>query len=397
MSKLLMEYILSPSLLVYVVWHPDFDEGTIIAQQIQDHFDMDGFLGLTGQTGIEVTFQRADNLGSPVPLHVHWQAECPIIIVAMIDGSLVQDTEWVEYIHDLSKKASVQGLGTSLLPVAMEPGILDDLKLEQQFLRWDKWDSAGEVREQRFISELGYEFARMLRLYLYMLNHPGQEETGLEQHLEKIHIFLSHTKRDQDGEEIAKAMRSWLQDNSALSSFLDIYDIPAGTKLLDVIYHHIGKSIFLAIHTDNYSSSPWCRTEVIEAKRMGVPMIVVDCLRSGDERSFPYLGNVPVIRMDPAAKSLFPQIASRLIDEVLLDFLWRCRVAVLPERPADTFFMSRPPELLSVVATAGEHKMQGAVVYPDPPLSKEEMDLFTKTWDGLRVQTISQWLAENTI
>ncbi len=385
MSKLLMEYILSPSLLVYVVWHPDFDEGTRIAQQIQDHFDMDGFLDLTGQAGIEVTFQRADNLGSPVPLHVNWQAECPIIIVAMIDGSLVQDTKWVEYIHDLSTKVSVQGLGTSLLPVAMEPGILDDLKLEQQFLRWDKWDSAGEVREQRFISELGYEFARMLRLYLYMLNHPGQEETGLEQHLEKIHIFLSHTKRDQDGEEIAKAMRSWLQDNSALSSFLDIYDIPAGTKFLDVIYHHIGKSIFLAIHTDNYSSSQWCRTEVIEAKRMGVPMIVVDCIRSGDERSFPYLGNVPVIRMDPAAKSLFPQIASRLIEEVLLDFLWRCRVAVLPEHPADTFFMSRPPELLSVVATAGEHKMQGAVVYPDPPLSKEEMDLFTKTWDGLRV------------
>lgn len=191
MSKLLMEYILSPSLLVYIVWHPDFDEGTRIAQQIQDHFDMDGFLDLTGQAGIEVTFQRADNLGSPVPLHVNWQAECPIIIVAMIDGSLVQDTKWVEYIHDLSTKVSVQGLGTSLLPVAMEPGILDDLKLEQQFLRWDKWDSAGEVRERRFISELGYEFARMLRLYLYMLNHPGQEETGLEQHLEKYIFFLA--------------------------------------------------------------------------------------------------------------------------------------------------------------------------------------------------------------
>ncbi len=59
--------------------------------------------------------------------------------------------------------------------------------------------------------------------------------------------------------------------------------------------------------------------------------------------------------------------------------------------------MSRPPELLSVVATAGEHKMQGNVIYPDPPLGKEEMNLFNETWDGLQVRTISQWLAEDMI
>ena len=392
-----MEYIPTHSLLVYVVWHPGYDHGVHMARQIQDHFGTDRFRYATGQAGIEVTFQRADDFGSPISLRVNWQVKCSIVIVALVDVGFIQDAEWVEYLHGLNIEVAAHGPNTNLLPVAMEPGILDNLKLEQQFLRWDKWESVDGSREKRLIRELGYEFARMLRLYLYMLNHPDQEEIGSEQYLEKIHIFLSHTKRDQDGEEIAKAMRSWLQDNSALSSFLDIYDIPAGTKLLDVIYHHIGKSIFLAIHTDNYSSSPWCRTEVIEAKRMGVPMIVVDCLRSGDERSFPYLGNVPVIRMDPAAKSLFPQIASRLIDEVLLDFLWHCRIAVLPEHPADTFFMSRPPELLSVVATAGEHKMQGNVVYPDPPLSKEEMDLLNETWDGLQVRTISQWLAEDTI
>ena len=126
-------------------------------------------------------------------------------------------------------------------------------------------------------------------------------------------------------------------------------------------------------------------------------MIVLDCLHSVNERSFPYLGNVPVIRMDPETKAFYAQIAGSLIDEVFLNFLWLCRIAVLSEYPTDTVFMARPPELLSIVTTTLEPKMQGCVVYPDPPLSREEKDLLSETWDGLRVQTISQWLAENTI
>ena len=44
-----------------------------------------------------------------------------------------------------------------------------------------------------------------------------------------------------------------------------------GVHFSEVISHHIEKSIFLAIRTDYYSSSEWCRREVIEAKRKGVP------------------------------------------------------------------------------------------------------------------------------
>lgn len=80
----------------------------------------------------------------------------------MIDDSFVQDAEWVGYIHALNTEVSTRGLNTNLLPVAMEPGILDKLELDQQFLRWDKWDSVDETCEQRLIRELGYEFARML-------------------------------------------------------------------------------------------------------------------------------------------------------------------------------------------------------------------------------------------
>ena len=126
-------------------------------------------------------------------------------------------------------------------------------------------------------------------------------------------------------------------------------------------------------------------------------MIVVDCLHSGENRAFPYLGNVPVIRMDPIAKDRIPEIAGRLLDEVLVDFLWQCRVAALPLRPTDTVFMARPPELASLAILANKQEIRGAVVYPDPPLGDEELQLFDATWSGLRFHTMTQWLMEEKI
>jgi len=365
-----------------------------MAERIRRHFGTHRFSNVVGGAGIDVAFQGTLGSGVPVPLPVEWQIGCPIGIVAMIDRSLVENAEWVEHLHDLRRRAATEGFGARLLPVVMDSGILNGLKLDEQALHWDQWDSANEAREQRLIRELAYDFARMLRQHLQVLRQPDGDQPERGQYLEKIQTFLSHTKRDGHGKEVAEALRCWLHENSALSSFLDIYDIPGGLPFSDVIDHHIGKSVFLAIHTDHYSSSEWCRREVIEAKRRGVPMIVVDCLHAGDERAFPYLGNVPVVRMNSLAKDRLPEIVGRLLDEVLVNLLWSCRVEAIPERPTDTVFMHRPPEFVSLATLATNQDMQGAVVYPDPPLDKEEMRLFGATWSGLRVQTITQWLAE---
>lgn len=39
---------------------------------------------------------------------------------------------------------------------------------------------------------------------------------------------------------------------------------------------------------------------MIEAKRAGAPMVVAHAVTEGEERSFPYLGNVPVVRLGPS-------------------------------------------------------------------------------------------------
>ncbi len=125
------------------------------------------------------------------------------------------------------------------------------------------------------------------------------------------------------GADVAIEIRSWLYANSALSSFLDVHNISAGLRFSQVIEHHVEHSVMLVVYTDSYSSREWCRREVIAVKRNDVPMVVADCLDEGDDRAFPYLGNVPVVRMNPVIRDRIPSVIARLLDEVLRQMLWK--------------------------------------------------------------------------
>ena len=167
----------------------------------------------------------------------------------------------------------------------------------------------------------------------------------------------------------------------------------------------------MAVHTDSYSSREWCRREIIEAKHQNVPMIVVNCMTDIDERGFPYMGNVPIVRMDPKATDRIEVVIGRLLDEVFKDFLWQCRVELagdptripcscrdLPElislaNPALISFANA--ELISSQALPADTEVAApTIVYPDPPLGAEEEQLFEKIAPHVRLLTLSQWLAE---
>ena len=166
----------------------------------------------------------------------------------------------------------------------------------------------------------------MLRHRLDQIRRTGGGEVGLERYLEKIRVFISHSKHDGDGESVGHSIRDWIHAHSPLDSFFDVYDIPPGLSFGEVLPHQIGAGAVLAVHTDSYSSREWCRREVIEAKRRVVPMIVVDCVRDIDPRGMAYLGNVPVIRMEPGRTGRIGAVAGCLLEEVFLTKLWFCGV-----------------------------------------------------------------------
>jgi hypothetical protein len=153
-------------------------------------------------------------------------------------------------------------------------------------------------------------------------------------------------------------------------------------------------SAVIAIHTDSYSSREWCRREIIEAKRWNVPLVIANCIADRDERGFPYLGNVPIVRMDPGPVDRFDTVVGRLLDEVLKDFLWRCRVELVGVKDNAVVFVPRPPELISLCCLPGRDEVpEPTIVYPDPPLSAEEERLFEEVAPGVRLRSFTEWLA----
>ena len=378
--------------MLYVVWHPDYVKGAAIAQRLNHHFGANRYRNIVGGVGVSVLFRSTNAPGSTKPLPIEWDDADTTAVVVLIDNLLARDHAWTQYVQVLVGAAENRGLGARVFPVTMETCVLD-IGLDVQALRWNHWEASDDEREQQLVRELTGEFSRMLRHHLAQLQH--QNTPALESYLKNVRVFLSHSKHDEHGKPVAKAVRDWLRDNSSLASFLDVYDIPPGLPFAAVMDHSIQVGVLLAIYTDSYSARPWCRHEVIEAKRNNIPMLVVDCLQTVDERALPYLGNVPVIRMDPNCRDRLDQITELLLNEVFKDFLWQCRVERLRQSHPQIMFMARPPEMISLSAfPRSVAESERLIVYPDPPLSTEEKILLCDGACKLHLYSLTQWQGE---
>lgn len=386
-----------PLLVVYVAWHPAFKEGAAIAETLRKHFRRELYENVAGGTGLSVIFRSEPAPGSSRPLPIDLDDAETTAIVALADSSLANDAGWVSYLRELASQTAEAGLNARLFPVSIEHA---GLLVDEQALRWDQWAQTltGEDLHLRLINELTYEFCRMLRHYLEHLRRPTEDDDALVKYLQKVQIFLSHSKHDDDGERIARLIREQLYVGHGLGSFFDVHDIPAGLRFHEVLLKQVAQSAVVAIHTDSYSSREWCRREIIEAKRRNVPLVVANCIENLDERGFPYMGNVPIVRMDPQQATRIHVIIGRLLDEVLKDFLWRCRIQLAGGVEQTVFFVPRVPELISLAGLPSVDEVpHPTIVYPDPPLSAEEERLFEAVAPHVRLRSVTEWLAEETI
>jgi len=382
----------APLFALYVVWHPSFEGGREIAKEIRARFNRDLYRIVDGGLDVSVLYRNEPLPGASIPLPIDWSETPFTAAVVLADAALIADREWAGYIRTLAHEARAGGSFTGFFPVTVESRGLA-FRFEEQAIRWDLWDLPARERHRRLGSDLTHEFCRMVRNGRYRIRM-GQEPPT-EKSLEKIQVFIGHSKHDCDGEAVAHSIRDWIHENSQLSSFMDVYDIPPGQSFSDVLLHRIETGVLMAVHTDSYSSREWCRREVIEAKRRMTPMVVVDCIRDIDPRSIPYLGNAPVIRMDPDPKDRIPAAAAGLLDEIFRTWLWRYRINSYPADFPEVLFSARPPELISLAALPPESEGEdAAIVYPGPPLGSDEQRLFSEIAPGVRVMTLTKWLEE---
>ncbi|MBZ9790492.1 toll/interleukin-1 receptor domain-containing protein [Rhizobium sp. 3T7] len=387
-----------PFIVVYIVWHPKFALGRDIAKALFDHFRRESYEKITGGTGMGVVYRYAVAEDTAKPLPIDFSAAETSAVITLVDKEYVSDPVWLEFLHTLASQTDAGGLSTRLFPVVLEQGVIGDLQVGEQAIRWYDWEGTLPDLIGKLIGHLTFQFCRMLRHYLAYLQKPGKSEKALLRYLKKVDIFLSHSKHDGNkaGERVSEAIRAKLTRSDGLGSFFDVYDIPPGLRFQNVLLSQVKVSAVIAVHTDSFSSREWCRREIVEAKRHNRPLVIANCLADKDERGFPYLGNVPIIRLDDENSGRVDIVIRALLDEILRDFLWQCRVELMrpKKKKARITFLPRPPELISLatlVPQAGGKKW--VVVYPDPPLGAEEERLFHKIAPKIQLRSATEWLA----
>ena len=179
-------------------------------------------------------------------------------------------------------------------------------------------------------------------------------------------VFISHTKKgeNENGEKMAKDVRSFLASDTKLASFFDVHDILDGYDFGKQIKRYAGQSALLALFTNTYSSREWCRIEMLTAKEAHMPIVAVFMVDDNVDRVFPYIGNIP--------STVFKGDWRKIINLLLRTALDQCYEAKMLETECDktTEYLPYPPEAfnMSLIKDA-----TSKLLYPEPPLGNEEL------------------------
>ncbi len=362
-------------LTVYIVWHPSSERGAELAdlmfRTLCGDPDLPGVRGL----GIPVRFRTSES-SATLPPPISFGAARHSAAVVLIDDHMVA-AGWDDYIAGLASAATD---GHRLLPVALTSHAYNiGPKMSQlQFARL--YDVGERDMETVLINHVMHDLCCLL-----------EEDT------QKVQVFVSHSKCD--GLAIAEEVRRHLHEQTPLADFFDATDIPDGTRFAEVINTAVRSSaVLLVIHTDSYGSREWCRLEVLEAKRRRIPIVVLTAIKHGEVRSFPYLGNLPVIRCGDISSASIERLVTALLREVLRGRYFPLRAGAIRRLhgvdTGGTAFVY-PPELLTALLLRVEKGdgRSGMYLYPDPPLGTEELQLLSELDPALKPVTLTMLVA----
>ncbi|MGH8510257.1 MAG: TIR domain-containing protein [Gammaproteobacteria bacterium] len=303
------------------------------------------------------------------------------IVVVLADERMLRTVPngtgdaWVAFVQRALDLAPLDSSPHHVLPVALDKeGFQLSKRLHVLPATLKTRMKAQEAVEQR-IAELSFHIAARA---IQLLEHGKVPAVAANRMEAPIRIFYSHAKADlaEDQQDPVRQTRDLILKNELpIEHWYDAEEIATGQDFADAISAGIRDcSIMLAFHTDQYSSRPWCRREVLEAKRLGAHILIVDALESGDPRSFPYGGNVPIIRWqfrDPRVD------ARRVIDRAVLEALRFKHNRAVQETASEPGEIVLPaaPEAVTLAHEYGEGEKEKTFLYPDPPLGREELQV----------------------
>ncbi len=358
-------------LLVQFEFHPASTEAAAASEYLHEVLNADPAVpGLQ----IPTTFTPDDGSGEPPEPAVATEAD-RVLVVLLADDHLAvaarkttkSGTTWGEYVTKL--RSLTEAAGHRFMPVQLtEAAWPIDTRLDDtNFLR--AWAIDGIEERHKFIAR------RLVHLLIRRLRpRPDNEDAP------PVTIFLSHTKMDLEHEpRVVKSLLAHLTATQPEKTWFDSGDISTGSRFVHEIEKGVKDTALLAIVTDSYSSRPWCRKEVLFAKHHQRPVVIVDAVQERETRRFPYSGNTPVIRWQA-------QDAQGVVDLLLREVLRHAYAeeSLKQRKREGDVLLPAGPELVTIVHHRKD-KSQPVVLYPDPPLGPEELEVLERS--GVRVAT----------
>lgn len=335
-------------LSVYVLYHKGFKEGAQIYSSIYKLLCRDSRKPFFDGVDIPVYYCTEKDDGTINEIDTN-RAERTFVIL-LLESRMFSSETWRMYVDNLIKRQKEYVL--QIYPVDLYKYAFE-FHSELQYTQFICLSS-------RSVSDNWEEF--QTRLFDCLIRFVKESGTS------KINIFISHSKKDSDhlGVERAKELRNYLRRDTKLDSFFDVNDIMDGFRFDKQIDDNVKRSILLILFTNTYSSREWCRREVLTAKRNRIPTIAVFMLNGMVDRVFPYIGNIPsaVYEGDwrPVVNLLLRTALDQYHEELLLEGIKQEDTEVLPFHPEAYSF--------SIL-----DKGKARILYPEPPLGMEELDV----------------------
>ena len=356
---------LKTPLNIYVIWHPNFECGYDYAKELYANFTRDVNDPLSRGIGIPIFFKSREIREN---CNIDYTSSNYTLIIILVDSNMVADENWHKYVDVISEQCGLSQ-NCILLPIAIDKSafnISDKIKKINFVPLYELCNY--EQKKLRLIFITAHELCRLL----YGLERTS-EVTDVSISPAPVTLFISHAK--EDGVETAKLLNDYIQGDTPLKSFFDANDISFGYDFTTEIEANIQNCVLLVIHSDKYSSREWCRKEIILAKKYNRPIIVVNVLNNGEDRSFPYMANVKTIRAyNPINKE---KIIAETLKETLRFKYQELFINYLVQKfdldVKRECILSYPPELFSLLFLNDiDNKI---IVYPEPPLSDEEIEI----------------------
>ena len=356
--------MISP-LSVYVLYHSDNKEGREIYDRLYKLLCRDAGDPFFDGLDIPVYFSSGSDT-RPIN-RVDYSRADKTVILLLIDQKMYISKAWRNLIKDIPDNSNVW-----LCPIA-----------QYQYA----FDLSERTEYQQFISLKTYSVLEnwqefKTRLFDYLIRSLSIDPK------KKLKIFISHSKRDKDnfGRVNAENLRDYLRKETKGDSFYDVNDIVDGFRFDKQIESAIKDSLLIVLFTNTYSSREWCRRELLTAKKHQIPAIAVFMVNGDIDRVFPYIGNIPstIYNGDwrPVLNLLFRTALDQYHELLLLGKLSDAETSVLPFSP-EAFS-------LSIVDKAKKN-----VLYPEPPLGPEEIEILQAIRPDTKFYTPMQYLAKN--